>query len=462
MTVRESPNTSRRPARKGAGSIYWDTTRDRFVGSLSLGTRPDGSRIRPEVRGHSIAEVAAKLDRLRRDYDNGIDLGDKYTVAQAASDFLANGTRQLAPATIAQLRFHAERWIIPGLGHAKVKKLRADDVDTWLNAMAEELSPTSVKRRLSTLRRIIRFAEAHNHVERNVALLIDPPRGKGQGRPGQAFTLEQVHALFDASRGRPIGAYIALSAFTGIRTEEARPLEWEHTHLNPVKGQICSCGREHQEVMLDGNPLPPHVEIWRSVRGGGETKTPGSRRTVALPEPVVEILADHQVRQQKWRAQHGLRSAGITYVFGTRCDTIPKAGVIRRQFRAVVAEARIAGSWTPRDLRHTFVSIMSDRGARVELIADLVGHKDIATTWIVYRHQLRPVIAKGADLMDSVLREQNSDPQGTFRLPKQGSLFGSPLARTNGSRPRRTWKRRPRQAGTFKSVREGGLEPPRP
>jgi hypothetical protein len=46
--------------------------------------------------------------------------------------------------------------------------------------MAEELSPSSVKRRLSTLRRIIRFAEAHNHVERNVALLLDPPRGTGR------------------------------------------------------------------------------------------------------------------------------------------------------------------------------------------------------------------------------------------------------------------------------------------
>lgn len=225
MAVREPPDAPRKPARKGAGTIYWDATRQRFVGALSLGTRPDGSRIRPEVRGHSIAEASAKLDRLRRDHDNGIDLSDKYTVAQAARAFLADGTRQLAPATLAQLRFHAERWIIPRLGHAKLKKLRADDVDTWLNAMAEELSPSSAKRRLSTLRRIIRFAEAHNHVERNVATLIDPPRGKGEGRPSQAFTLAQVHALLEVSRRRPIGAYIALSSFTGIRTEEARPLE---------------------------------------------------------------------------------------------------------------------------------------------------------------------------------------------------------------------------------------------
>jgi integrase len=178
----------------------------------------------------------------------------------------------------------------------------------------------------------------------------------------------------------------------------------------------------------------PHVEIWHSIRSDGGTKTPGSLRSVALPEVAVEILADHQVQQQQWRARHSWKPAGIVYVFGTRRDTVPTAQVIRTQFRAAVAEAGIAGSWTPRDLRHTFVSVMSDRGARVELIADLVGHKDLATTWIVYRHQLRPVITKGADLMDSALQDQGSNPQETFRLPRQGSLFGSPLASANGMR----------------------------
>jgi integrase len=429
MTAREPPNTSRRPARRGSGSIYWEEERQRFVGSISLGTRPDGSRVRPKVRGRTITEASAKLDKLRRDYDNGIDLSDKYTVAQAAREFLADGTRQLAPSTQSQLRFHAERWIIPGLGHARLKRLRADDVDAWLDAMAEELSPSSLKRRLSTLRRIIRFAEAHNHVERNVALLIDPPLGGSTGRPSRAFTLDQVHALLEASQGQSIGAYIALSAFTGIRTEEARPLEWRHLHLHPVAGQICSCGREHAESWV------PHVEIWHSVRGGGDTKTPGSRRTVALPELAVEILTDHQVRQQKWRARHGWKSSGIVYVFGTRCDTVPMAQVIRKQFKDVVAAAGIAGSWTPRDLRHTFVSIMSERGASVELIADLVGHKDLATTWTVYRHQLRPVITEGADLMNAAFQEHETSLKRTILTSKRGPLFGSPLAGDNRRKP---------------------------
>jgi integrase len=141
------------------------------------------------------------------------------------------------------------------------------------------------------------------------------------------------------------------------------------------------------------------------------------------------------VRQQEWRARHGWESSGIVYVFGTRQDTVPTAQVIRKQFKDVVAKAGVPGPWTPRDLRHTFVSIMSERGASVELIADLVGHKDLATTWTVYRHQLRPVITEGADLMNQALTEHGTGPQGTFRPPKRGSLFGSPLASDNRRKP---------------------------
>jgi hypothetical protein len=46
------------------------------------------------------------------------------------------------------------------------------------------------------------------------------------------------------------------------------------------------------------------------------------------------------------------------------------------------------------------VSWMSDRGASGPLIAGLAGHKKTSTTLTVYRHQVRPVITKGAEILD--------------------------------------------------------------
>jgi site-specific recombinase XerD len=100
-----------------------------------------------------------------------------------------------------------------------------------------------------------------------------------------------------------------------------------------------------------------------------------------------------------WR-DHGL-------VFCTRVGTPLGAGNVRRSFRAITKAADIGEAWTPRELRHSFVSIMSDHGVSIEAIADLVGHKNSTVTARVYRHQIRPVMAQGAETMDAVFNQRS-------------------------------------------------------
>ena len=56
--------------------------------------------------------------------------------------------------------------------------------------------------------------------------------------------------------------------------------------------------------------------------------------------------------------------------------------------------------WTPRQLRHSFVTLLSDAGVPLEEISRLVGHSGTSVTDLVYRHQIRPVIQTGATVMD--------------------------------------------------------------
>jgi integrase len=71
-------------------------------------------------------------------------------------------------------------------------------------------------------------------------------------------------------------------------------------------------------------------------------------------------------------------------------------------FKRVCTEAGIRGGWTPRELRTTFVSLMSHRGVSIEEIACIVGHASTRTTEVVYRRELRPVITTGAEIMDEL------------------------------------------------------------
>jgi integrase len=78
-----------------------------------------------------------------------------------------------------------------------------------------------------------------------------------------------------------------------------------------------------------------------------------------------------------------------------------------RALKAVTKKAGIGENWTPRELRHSFVSIMSDNGVPIETIADLVGHASTAVTEEVYRHQLNPVITKSAETMNTIFNQRS-------------------------------------------------------
>ncbi|MGL5931246.1 MAG: tyrosine-type recombinase/integrase, partial [Dermatophilaceae bacterium] len=74
--------------------------------------------------------------------------------------------------------------------------------------------------------------------------------------------------------------------------------------------------------------------------------------------------------------------------------------------------------WTPRELRHSFVSLLSDAGVPIEDISRLVGHSGTSVTELVYRHQIRPVVEKGAEVMDDIFgrEEGNAD----HAIPRTG------------------------------------------
>ena len=83
--------------------------------------------------------------------------------------------------------------------------------------------------------------------------------------------------------------------------------------------------------------------------------------------------------------------------------TLADASHVRRSFRKVVEAAELdPQEWTPRELRHSFVSLLSDAEVPIERISRLVGHSSTVTTETIYRKQIRPVIVHGADVMDRI------------------------------------------------------------
>ncbi|GAA1846137.1 tyrosine-type recombinase/integrase [Actinomadura bangladeshensis] len=160
------------------------------------------------------------------------------------------------------------------------------------------------------------------------------------------------------------------------------------------------------EAVLGNRRVQPPRPCSSTVNGGPcgrtGTKTRKSRRTLGLPAQAAEALRKHHTRQVAQRLSAGEAQEDNNLVFSTRSGTALDAANVRRGFRLITAKAGIGEQRTPRELRHSFVSIMSDGGVPLETIADLVGHAGTAVTEKVYRHQLRPIIIRGAATMNTV------------------------------------------------------------
>ncbi len=384
----------------------------RWRGVISLGFGADGKRIRRKVSGKTKAIVQDRLKTLHGDLDAGIKASPNYTVRRAADDWLTEGLDGRSAKTIKKNE-NVLAPILATIGARRLRELTAGEVHQALTTMALRYSSAAVVMGHNALTRTIRHAEARDLVGRNVAVLVDTPQGQA-GRPSKSLSLEQASALLAAAEDTRMYAYIALCLATGIRTEEARALRWEHVDFgDPVANP----------------PVPASAAVWRSVRSHGDTKTEKSRRTLALPEMAVNALWAHREQQADERAAAGLTWSDRDLVFSTRTGTPLDAANVRREFRAVCTAAKIGGNWTPRELRHSFVSLMSSSGVPVEEIARLAGHSNTRTTEVVYRRELRPVLTTGAEAMDKLFPSPSVPVRGTRKQPTKSGHKASLAAR---------------------------------
>ncbi|TLP54501.1 site-specific integrase [Microbispora fusca] len=162
--------------------------------------------------------------------------------------------------------------------------------------------------------------------------------------------------------------------------------------LHHQRGRHRGGGWDHSEFAL---------YVWRSVRKKGDTKTPKSRRSLALPKRCVEAL----------KALKSAQDDELELVFSTESGSPVSAHNMRRDFRKVLDSAGLTGKeWAPRELRHSFVSLLSDHDIALEDISRLVGHSSTVVTETVYRHQIRPVIQEGATAMDAIFPLAEREP----------------------------------------------------
>ena len=73
---------------RGEDSIFYDRSRDRWTGTITVGWKPDGRRDRIIVRGRTKTEVKDKLRARHTELAAGVRTPATYTFGQCLVDWL--------------------------------------------------------------------------------------------------------------------------------------------------------------------------------------------------------------------------------------------------------------------------------------------------------------------------------------------------------------------------------------
>jgi integrase len=276
------------------------------------------------------------------EHDDGlaVDPAD-LTVSQVVEDWLRCGLAERSGKTKDKCTILCRTHVIPAIGAHKIRNLSATDIDEWLKDKAKTLSTNTLQILHQCLNRAVKQAMARDLIKRNVVELCGVPKGQ-PGRPSKSLTLEQAVALLEAAEDTSMHAYVVVSLLTGARTEELRALRWEHVDLD---------GKPDADP-----PVPPSITVWHSVWEHRDTKAKKSQRTLALPAQCVLALVAHRERRGPARLS--------ALVFATAMGTEMQPATVRRAFRQAVKAAGLdPTAWTTRELRHSFLSPLSDEVA---------------------------------------------------------------------------------------------------
>jgi integrase len=449
----QAPRPKRRRER-GDDGISWDKINKCYVGTVSLGYSDAGKRLRRTVRGKTKAEVKEKLDKLHDEINAGIWTPATYTVRQCVMDWL--DSLELDPHTMATYRGQAEKWIYPKIGATKLADFKATDADRLIRDAAKVLSKASLVKIKATLVRSIRRAQKYDLIARNVAELIDLPKGQ-PGHLSRAMTEEQASKVLQTASGQPTGfvkvvkvsqgKYAATHAATdigelacGTWTRLSAPVIDIGTDLAETTCRFCRAelglGKdadayrrlealfvlsitlglrpgELRKLAWDHVDLDNRViHVWRSASKTGDVKTPKSKRSLVLPQRAVIALIAHRKRQAAERLAAGAAWQDNNLVFCHEDGRMYTGDALNWRFSKMTQRAGL-GHWHAHEGRHTAVSIMSSNGVPLQEISDTVGHKSTHVTETVYRHVIVPAIRGGATVMDRVFSDDKDNGDGT-------------------------------------------------
>jgi integrase len=336
----------------------------------------------------SQSEAERERTRILRDYDAGSvhAASRKILLGDYLDDWLKHMRSRIRPTTWDRYRGLLDHHVLPLIGDVKLVDVKPRHVQVVVDRMVDGgAAPRSVLQCYRVLSGALRQAVRWQMIGVNPAAAVQPPRiSRADVTVPDS---EQVTKILEAAKGTTMELPVLMAISTGMRRGELAGLRWSDIDKTP-DGTVARVTGTLQRI--DG----------RLQRV--EPKTDRARRTVALPQRLVDALDEHRREQTERRLAFGPGWAGNDLILD-RGDGEPyDPDTITHLFGRLALAAGVPGVRF-HDLRHAYATTLLRRGVHPKIVSEALGHASTAFTMDTYSHVVPSMQRAAADAIDAEL-----------------------------------------------------------
>lgn len=375
---------------------------------VGVGYKPDGTQISRSMtwtpaQGMSERQIEKELNRQAVIFEEECrsrSAGGMVKFEIFAEEWFSEYAKSNLRNTTFNFLYHQRLRVYRAIGDTSMEKITVRQLQEFINSLSKDganevngkpLSPKTVRHVLSLVSDIFAYAVRMGIVRENPCVRVVLP--KLVRKEKKIYTVEETVRLMELLRKEPVKyrAFFYLLIYSGCRRGELLGLEWRDVDFANCLISIrrTSCYTPDRGTYTD------------------TTKTEQSKRTLKLPQEVMDILCELREFQ--------LRQADI---FG---DKWVESGRLFTKENGEPQHPNTSYHWLEKfcarnglpfyglhSFRHLFASLLVSNGVDIVTVSGVLGHSAVSTTSNIYCHMLEDARVRASDTVASALQLSDS------------------------------------------------------
>lgn len=378
--------------------------------TVYLGTR-NGKEQYKTVYGETKAEVQAEAERVKREYQEGLDVVSNAKFMPWAEKWYQRKAETCSPGTLQMYR-SALNYLEEAYGKKQFKDIRFFDFEEYIKEFSEiPLERTGELPSKATLKNLVKvYNGVAQLAQMNAIPGAHPFKGvrvpqEAPALERRALTMEELQWIEETPdyastvHGELPRAQCAcmLMCFAGLRRGELIPLTWADVDLE--RGLIDVKRTVTMDKVKEGGksaaavrrvPIPKVL-----VNYLRKYKSTGSINSVFVCSQLDGSMHTGTSFRRMWKDYHQYLT--FKYVYGGKLENLPSKMLPQqederqdlyncRPYRNIVVKKSDEHYFTPHFCRHTFATLLFCQGIPAEISMHIMGHSSIQVTLDVYTH----------------------------------------------------------------------------